>query len=347
MKIRIKDIAVKAGVSEGTVDRVLHNRGEVSEKTRRKVLKIIKESDYQPDIMAKILSSKKDFRIIAYLPDSKTSISYWGRPLVGIRKGIKEICHFGAHLEERYFNYYEKKDFVAGLKNIIKEKPDGLLIAPVYKAESEKYLRECDEAGIPYVFIDTDLLNANALSFIGQDSYKSGQLAARIINFGLHKNEDIAIISITDQRDNIAHLTERINGFQDFFEKLKSNKTIHLFNIHLHPGADSRVFQSLEVLKNEKTIGLFVPNSRVYKVAEFIEKNKIKGKKMLGYDITDENISYLKKQNINFLISQKPEQQGYLGIISLFNKKVLNQKIEAKQFMPIDIITNENIEFYK
>jgi len=34
-KIRIKDIATLAGVSEGTVDRVLHNRGEVSEKVKR------------------------------------------------------------------------------------------------------------------------------------------------------------------------------------------------------------------------------------------------------------------------------------------------------------------------
>lgn len=38
-KIRIKDIAVMAGVSEGTVDRVLHNRGEVSQKSREAVKK--------------------------------------------------------------------------------------------------------------------------------------------------------------------------------------------------------------------------------------------------------------------------------------------------------------------
>ena len=42
-KIRIKDIAEIASVSIGTVDRVIHNRGEVSEVTREKILKLLQE----------------------------------------------------------------------------------------------------------------------------------------------------------------------------------------------------------------------------------------------------------------------------------------------------------------
>ena len=49
-KIRIKDIARLANVSTGTVDRVLHNRGEVSAKSREKVEKVLKEINYQPNI---------------------------------------------------------------------------------------------------------------------------------------------------------------------------------------------------------------------------------------------------------------------------------------------------------
>ena len=46
--VRIKDIAERAGVSTGTVDRVLHDRGRVSQDVKEKVLKIIKEMDYEP-----------------------------------------------------------------------------------------------------------------------------------------------------------------------------------------------------------------------------------------------------------------------------------------------------------
>ena len=44
----IKDVAIAAGVSPGTVDRVLHNRGKVSEAKRKKVLKAIEKLDYTP-----------------------------------------------------------------------------------------------------------------------------------------------------------------------------------------------------------------------------------------------------------------------------------------------------------
>ena len=55
-KIRIKDIARLANVSTGTVDRVLHNRGEVSAKSREKVEKVLKEINYQPNIYASALA---------------------------------------------------------------------------------------------------------------------------------------------------------------------------------------------------------------------------------------------------------------------------------------------------
>ena len=55
-KVRIKDIAVLAGVSEGTVDRVLHNRGEVSKKSKEAVEKVLKEINYSPNLLARSLA---------------------------------------------------------------------------------------------------------------------------------------------------------------------------------------------------------------------------------------------------------------------------------------------------
>lgn len=57
---RIKDIAELSGVSTGTVDRILHERGKVSEDARKKVEKILKEIDYQPNLIARSLALKKN-----------------------------------------------------------------------------------------------------------------------------------------------------------------------------------------------------------------------------------------------------------------------------------------------
>ena len=67
-KITIIDVARKAGVSKGTVDRVVHNRGEVSKKSAEKVKKAIEELRYQPNLYASLLASKKAHVIACLLP---------------------------------------------------------------------------------------------------------------------------------------------------------------------------------------------------------------------------------------------------------------------------------------
>ena len=57
--VTINDVAKAAGVSKGTVDRVIHNRGEVSAKSREKVLRVIEELGYKPNMYASMLASHK------------------------------------------------------------------------------------------------------------------------------------------------------------------------------------------------------------------------------------------------------------------------------------------------
>ncbi|MBK8424919.1 MAG: LacI family DNA-binding transcriptional regulator [Lewinellaceae bacterium] len=58
-RIRIKDIAAQTGVSIGTVDRVLHNRGHVAPEVRIRVLRVMEEMGYQPNMVARSLANNK------------------------------------------------------------------------------------------------------------------------------------------------------------------------------------------------------------------------------------------------------------------------------------------------
>jgi LacI family transcriptional regulator len=67
---------------------------------------------------------------------------------------------------------------------------------------------------------------------------------------------------------------------------------------------------------------------------------------LIGYDLTDFNIQHLRKGHIDFLLSQQPVQQGHNAVMALYNWIVLGQKQDIEQ-TPIDIITRENLPFYK
>ncbi|MBP3217878.1 MAG: LacI family DNA-binding transcriptional regulator, partial [Lachnospiraceae bacterium] len=57
--VSIKDIAEKAGVSRGTVDRVLHERGRVSEETAQRIRALAEEMDYSPSEAGMALAAHK------------------------------------------------------------------------------------------------------------------------------------------------------------------------------------------------------------------------------------------------------------------------------------------------
>src|ERR1700758_326556 len=109
--VRIKDIAVKAGVSTGTVDRVLHNRGRVDEKVRSKILKIIEEMNYEPNLMARSLASNKTYNLAALIPDYKID-SYWEAPKLGIEKAEKELRQYGIVVQQYVFNPDQAESFI-------------------------------------------------------------------------------------------------------------------------------------------------------------------------------------------------------------------------------------------
>ena len=76
-RIRIKDIAQMAGVSVGTVDRVLHSRSGVSESSRIKVEEILKKLNYQPNMYASALASNKKYRFAYLLPSHNEGCGTW------------------------------------------------------------------------------------------------------------------------------------------------------------------------------------------------------------------------------------------------------------------------------
>jgi LacI family transcriptional regulator len=73
---------------------------------------------------------------------------------------------------------------------------------------------------------------------------------------------------------------------------------------------------------------------------------QLKQTRLIGYDLLKANVDYLRKGIVTFLLAQRPEEQGYQGIITLFNHLAFKKEFNRVQYVPIDILTRENIDYY-
>ena len=342
-KITIKEIAEKAQVSPGTVDRVLHNRGEVSEKTRSRVLQIIKEGNYEPNMFARNLVLNKQYKILSILPTFNSG-DYWATQAKGIEQSQQELSVFGFNNLVKYFNGSDPKSFEQQAIEALSENPHGILLAPIIYHKAKWFVELCGEKNIPVVIIDSNLPAVKKLSFVGQNAFKSGQLAAKLLEYG-KGSEQYYLVTITKTTENNDILKQRIEGFFDYFKALNIKANISLRNLHSEE-ADFQDNLKKLIATFESGDKVFVPNSKVHQVATTLKDQSPELKvSLLGYDLIPTNIKYLMDGTIDFLINQKPEVQGFQGLQILYKHLVLKQEVQEEIYMPLEIITRENIEY--
>ncbi|MFC6999161.1 substrate-binding domain-containing protein [Rufibacter roseus] len=340
-------MAERAQVSRGTVDRVLHNRGRVAEDVRQQVLKIVEEMNYEPNLIARTLKSNRTYTFIALIPDPDVD-RYWEDPKAGIEKAEAELSQYGVVVEQLIFDPYNIESFQKKATEVINHNPDGIIVAPIFHKEVMAFFEEWVKQDIPYVLFNTQISDSSALSYIGQDSYQSGLLAAKLLHYGLTGPATVLVAHVGEDISNSAHLLEKEKGFRDYFSK---DHLVGQFEVIQQtfddPKNASFVQQILELKeKNPNLKGVFVSNSKAFELAYYIEKFSWNDVKLVGYDLLPQNLEYLEKGVIDFLINQNPFGQGYWGIQQLTDLTVFKKEIQPIKYLPLDIITQENLRFY-
>ncbi|MFK8010021.1 MAG: substrate-binding domain-containing protein [Saprospiraceae bacterium] len=348
-RIGIKDIAKKAGVSKGTVDRVLHNRGNVSPIAREKVNAAMKELDYVPNVIASALASKKLWKIAVLIPDPKKD-PFWNQPKSGILKAKKALRDYRVTIDFFLFRDADTNHFKECADEILSKDYHGLLISPSYLKEGQKVLERCEAKHLPYIQINTFLERKNPyfLSFIGQDSYASGMLAAKLLNFGTEEGATSMILHLEKEAYNAKHLLDKEKGFKDFFAKNKKRKIKILRgsygDIFDKKGLHQYLKKTLETTPNVQ--GIFVTTSKLFHIVPILKKLGRTDIKLVGFDLIENNLKYLYDDKIHFLINQNPMKQGFMGIMNLFNHLILKKEIKQLQLLPLDVVMRENVQYY-
>jgi LacI family transcriptional regulator len=342
----VKEIARRANVSIATVDRVIHNRSGVSEKTKKKINDIIKELDYQPNILASRLASRKIISLAILIPRVSEETDFWEAPMKGITRAEAEIRKYGVQVTTFYFDLNSQESFNEQAALILEGHFHGVLLAPSFIEASRKFVHACHKLKIPFVFIDSDVPDEHNLCYIGPHLFQSGYVGAKLSTYRLKEKHKVAVVNISKETDSYNYLQIE-EGFRSYFKD--HDLPTEIIRVDIKDTDSLSVARDLTraLHEHEDVEAIFVTNSRVFSVAAFLKKSKRTDISLIGYDYLKENISFLNQGLIDFLICHKPEEQGYRGLMALYQRLVLGTPVEKTHFMPIDIITKENQAFYQ
>lgn len=340
----IKDIAKLAKVSRGTVDRVLHNRGKVSEDALVRVNRVLEKINYEPNLIARSLKNSKDFFITVLMPDSAND-DYWKTCYKGIKDAAKEFKSYGISIELYVFSISESQSFLEKFEKILAAKPDGLVMVPAFAKESEYVYEVCAENDIPVSTFNTPPAEGKEITFVGQDMIQSGRLGAELMYLLNKEAQHLLIIHINDEAfENAVHLKKKEEGFRAFLAD-KEGIEISRLSIRYSELQQQQAEIRAYLIANPAISGIWVSSSKIFLVAELLEEL---GRKvnLVGYDLIDKNIAYLKTETIDFLINQNPRSQAFLAVTHIANKLAFQKKVPKEHLLPIDIVSRENIMFY-
>ena len=342
----IKDIAQMAGVSAGTVDRVLHNRGDVSQKSKEKVQKVLDEINYQPNVFAIGLAAKKKYTITCMIP-YYVEHDYWHSVAIGIERARQELRPFNVSVDYLHYKHGDRKSYQDACQKIEKSNTDALLLAPNFREDTLSMLAYLKDKNIPFAFIDFDIEEAKALKYIGQDSYKSGYIAAKILMRNYQQGQEL-ILFLNNNKDNPAEIQmkRRLEGFMKYISEEHKDIAIHEVILNKNNPEKNNEILSDFFRKHPKAPVGAVFNSRVYQVGHYLREKRQNMTGLIGYDLLRNNTELLKSGEVTYLIGQRPGLQGYCGVKTLCDNIVFKKSVEPLKYMPIDILIKENIDFY-
>ncbi len=347
-RIRIKDIAKMAGVSAGTVDRVLHDRPNISKQAREKVEEALKEMNYQPNMYASALAYNKSYVFHLLIPKHESE-AYWEEIEEGAHKCEEILRDFHINLKIRYYERMEEDAFKKESEQILSENPDGVIIVPTIISITKAFTDQLHERKIPFVLLDSNMPDLKPLTFYGQDSFCSGYFAAKMLMLIASKETKIMLMRQTKNGSVISKQQHnREIGFRHYMHEHFPQVEIIELNLPFerartaYDGILEDFFQKHPEVHHCITLA-----SKAHIVGDFLLKTKRRGIQIMGYDMVGKNVRCLREGSISFLIAQHAYMQGYSCVDALFQYIVLKKKVEPINYMPIELLSKENIDFYR
>ena len=341
MPVTIKDIAKAAGVSRGTVDRVLHNRPGVNAQVALEIRELAQKMGFVPNRAGKILAARKQQIKFGCLLPSK-SIPFFEDVLKGFERAQRELSDYGVSVEVVHASKYDTETHVKALRAMAKKDYSGICVTTLDTPQVQLEVNKIAQKGIPVVSVNTDIPDSGRICYVGADYFRSGSAAAGMLNL-IHPQKLNALIIAGSY--NVRGHKERIKGF---LAGLDAHKIKYSVRAKIESLDDDEVSyqETMRALKNDSAINcIFIAAAGVDGVCRAVQDCGMEKIRVLAFDTVPQVIQYLNSGLIDFTIDQEPETQGYMGIQRLFSWLMEEGKREAKDYITNTVIKiAENIE---
>lgn len=346
----IKDVARISGVSIGTVDRVLHDRGRVSAKNKEAVLQAIEQLNYRPSQIARALVSRKNPLTLG-ITYPMVDRDFWQEAQVGIQYACSKLEAFGVKLVVDSFPAYNIKAQIASIDRLLTEGVNGIVLTAVDDGSSSQIDEHIPE-DIPYATVINDTVGGRRTFFVGPDDFALGRLAAKLVSLYVPGSCHAAILSPNALFNGTQ---QRISGFLSKINQ--EGLDIHVQRVIPVESDDSEesvyrnIYQAASdcVANYPGLNAIYVTNGLIEQVAAAVEDAGKGGEILLfGHEYTSNMYRYIQNGTIAASLYQKPASEWYQAICMLY--EVLNKERTVTQ--PIcttecSIIVKETLPFIK
>ncbi len=338
--VTIREIADLAGVSRGTVDRVLNHRGSVRKETAQKVIEIARALNYQPNPAGLTLAAqKKRFKLGIIL--ALTENAFFAELLTYIEETAAELSCYNCSIIVKQIAFDDIKQ-AAAIDELLAEGIHGLAIAPVNTPMLQKKIQSVTEKGIPVVTFNSDLENTDRLAYVGSDYAKGGETIAGLMRLMTQGTVHVGIIS--GSPDVLCH-SERIRGFTQRIEE--SCPRIHIVDtVYTNDDEIEGYEQTIKLLREHPEINvLFFAAGGTYGGCRALKSLKLADKlHVFCFDCLPIIEEYILNGTINAAVCQHPEVQGRKPLEILHHYLTSGETPETDLiYTGVDIRIKENL----
>jgi LacI family transcriptional regulator len=301
----LKDVALAAGVSIGTVDRALHDRGRINPEIRAKVLRKVKELGYTTNSIARTLVRNKKTAIALIMPDIN---EFWQEMLSGIMTSAKEWIDYDVKIDLYPLSSDDDaKSLFNTLKILEKSLPDGVIIVPFNVEEQKKQIKKLVSRGVKVITVNRDCPGSGRVCYVGEDAYLLGHTTGVLHSKFLKPGDAAAVIYGENEEEQIQR---RCKGYIDAVKESEPDARI----IKEAMGGYGAGETALELLKKHNGIrAVFTDTNTASRQLAQSAGSLAAEKKIIisGIDANSDGLKLLDEKKLTFLVSQNPFAQGY------------------------------------